>query len=224
MEWTELSSPTPYAYDRNGCLHYRVGSVLPGGENWRGMVPDREGDAHQLLGATRCNFSNAVLCPRAEQHSDPTENGQYNSHLLHQPVRGHSLSPPEPTSKRTAVVVHEQEHYTKSSPSSGEAQCDSRRGVQMVMRDRTDWKLCPQVFQIISNHLGPLLFVSRLSNQLPQYVSWRPDPGVIVCDAFSLDWAQLKGYAIPPWNLIGKVLAHAQVRTQKADLVLVTPL
>ena len=130
MEWAELSSPTPYVYDRNGRLHDRVGSVLPEGENRRGMVPNREGDAHQLLGATKCNFSSTVLCQRAEQHSDPTENGQYNSHLLHQPVRGHSLSPPEPTSKRTVVVVHEQEYYAESSPSSGEAQCNSRRGVQ----------------------------------------------------------------------------------------------
>lgn len=71
------------------------------------------------------------------------------------------------------------------------------------MRDRTDWKLCPEVFQMINSQLGPLqvdLFASRLSNQLPQYVSWRPDPGAMACDAFSLDWSQVKGYANPPWN------------------------
>ena len=78
---------------------------------------------------------------------------------------------------------------------------------------------------MINRLRGPLqvdLFASRLSYQLPEYVSWRPDPGAMACDAFSLDWAHLKGYANPPWNLIGKVLS--QVRAQKARLVLVTPL
>ena len=94
-----------------------------------------------------------------------------------------------------------------------------------VMKDRTDWQLCPDAFQTIIRLRGPLqvdLFASRLSYQLPDYVSWRPDPGAMACDAFSLDWSQLKGYANPPWNLIGKVLS--QVRAQKARLVLVTPL
>ena len=44
----------------------------------------------------------------------------------------------------------------------------------------------------------------------------------MACDAFSLDWSQMKGYANPPWNLIGKVLS--QVRSQQTTLVIVTPL
>lgn len=64
-----------------------------------------------------------------------------------------------------------------------------------IMKDRTDWQLCPEVFQMINRQLGPLqidLFVSRLSNQLPQYVRWRP------AMVFSLDWSQLKAFANPP--------------------------
>ena len=79
-------------------------------------------------------------------------------------------------------------------------------------------------FQMIDRRLGPLrvdLFASRLFNQLPQYASWRPDWEAIACDAFSLDWAQMRGYANPPWNLIGRVLS--QVRAQRATLVLVNP-
>ena len=77
---------------------------------------------------------------------------------------------------------------------------------------------------MINRRLGPLrvdLFASRLSNQLPQYASWRPDPEEIACDAFSLDWAQMRGYANPPWNLIGRVLS--QMRAERARLILVTP-
>lgn len=32
------------------------------------------------------------------------------------------------------------------------------------------------------------LFASRLSHQLPNYVSWEPDPGAAAMDAFSLHW------------------------------------
>ena len=93
-----------------------------------------------------------------------------------------------------------------------------------VMKDRTDWMLCPQVFNKIIQLTGPLqvdLFASRLTNQLRDYVSWRPDPEAMATDAFSLDWTQFLGYANPPWNLVGRVLA--QVRQQRAQLVLVAP-
>ena len=93
-----------------------------------------------------------------------------------------------------------------------------------VMKDRTDWKLCPAVFWQINQRMGPLevdLFASRLTYQLRQFVSWRPDPMAIATDAFTLNWAKLKAYANPPWNLIGRVLA--QTRLQQAELVLVAP-
>ena len=76
-----------------------------------------------------------------------------------------------------------------------------------VMKDWTDWKLCPAVFRHINQRRGPLevdLFASRLTCQLRQFVSWRPDPMAIATDAFTLDWAELKAYANPPWNLISR--------------------
>ena len=48
-----------------------------------------------------------------------------------------------------------------------------------VMKDRTDWKLNPEVFRRINRRLGPLtvdLFASCLTIQLPHFFSWRPDP------------------------------------------------
>ena len=93
------------------------------------------------------------------------------------------------------------------------------------MKDRSDWTLCPRVFQTINHKLGPLevdLFASRLSTQLPAFVSWRPDPEAMATDAFTLDWKVMRAYANPPWSLVGRVLA--QVQQQKADLVLVAPI
>ena len=42
------------------------------------------------------------------------------------------------------------------------------------------------------------LFASRLNNQLPAYVSYKPDPNVYAVDAFSLDWSKLQFYAFSP--------------------------
>ena len=92
-----------------------------------------------------------------------------------------------------------------------------------VMKDRTDWMLCPRVFSRICQLTGPLqvdLFASRLTNQLSSYASWRPDPEAVATDTFSLDWIQFQGHPNPPWNLVGKVLSH--VRNQRADVVRVS--
>ena len=94
-----------------------------------------------------------------------------------------------------------------------------------VMRDRSDWKLNPTVFRRIQDSLGPLevdLFASRLTAQLPRYFSWHPDPQAEATDALLQDWRHLRGYANPPWNLVGRVLAKA--REQEATLVLVAPI
>ena len=82
-----------------------------------------------------------------------------------------------------------------------------------VMQDRSDWMLNRQIFQAIQAQLGPVdldLFASRLTAQLPQYFSWRPDPSALATDALLQDWEGLRAYANPPWNLLGRALAKVQ--------------
>ena len=55
--------------------------------------------------------------------------------------------------------------------------------------DQTEWMLNKNVFKQLIQIMGVPkvdLFASRLNNQLPNYVSWLPDPGAIAVDAFSL--------------------------------------
>ena len=76
------------------------------------------------------------------------------------------------------------------------------------MRDRSDWMLNPSIFRRIMcrfSYLKVNLFAKRLTYQLPRFFSWRPDPLAEETDAFLQDWMHLKGYANPPWNLIGRV-------------------
>ena len=84
--------------------------------------------------------------------------------------------------------------------------------------DRSEW-LSPTIFQKINALLGPLstdLFASRLSSQLPVYVSWEPDPLAVATDAFTQDWTW-KLYA-----MIGRVLSliHSQ---DLQELVFIAP-
>lgn len=72
---------------------------------------------------------------------------------------------------------------------------------------------------------GPLeldLFASRLTFQLPQFVSWRPDPLATYRNAFSLNWKDLGGYAFPPFALISRCL-HQIFAQEVTQLVLVAP-
>ena len=93
------------------------------------------------------------------------------------------------------------------------------------LRDRSDWILDQEIFNMIDMKLGPLnvdLFATRFSTRLPRFVSWRPDPMAEATDAFVQDWTLIRGYAHPPWCLISRVLSKAQA--QAATLVVVVPL
>jgi len=88
-----------------------------------------------------------------------------------------------------------------------------------------EWKLKVELFHRICAYLGPCrtdLFASRLNKQLDRYISWRPDPGAILTDAFQTNWKELEGYAFPPFALIGRCLQ--KVRVEQSTIVLVAPL
>ena len=95
-----------------------------------------------------------------------------------------------------------------------------------VMKDRYDWRLNRSVFRQIERHFPEMnvdLFSSQLTFQLPRYFSWRADPAAEATDAFQQSWkAPVRGFANPPWNLIGKVLST--VEKQEAEVVLVAPI
>ena len=88
-------------------------------------------------------------------------------------------------------------------------------------KDMSEWKLDPLVIQPFLKTCQTDLFASRLTHQLDNYISWRPDPGAIHSDALTIHWGPLKGYAFPPFNLISKTLV--KVITDKTEIVLVAP-
>ena len=73
-----------------------------------------------------------------------------------------------------------------------------------------EWSLNGEAFQeIISQTFIPEidLNASRLNAKTAKFISWHPQPGAAVIDAFSLRWTNMNGYAFPPFILLARVLA-----------------
>ena len=80
------------------------------------------------------------------------------------------------------------------------------------------------IFNRITYLFGPIemdLFASHLTAQSPAFFSWRPDPYVVATNVFLQEWSQIKGYANPPWSLMGRVLS--KVLMDKVRISLVAP-
>ena len=90
------------------------------------------------------------------------------------------------------------------------------------MKDHNDWKIDSTIIQPLIKKCQIDLSASRLTRQLNKYVSWRPDPGAIHVDAFTMNWTNLITYAFPPFNLIPVVL-H-KTKKVMATLILIAPL
>ena len=60
------------------------------------------------------------------------------------------------------------------------------------------WMLTKHIFNTASLYLNftPTidLFASRINNQIPVYVSYKPDPDASSTDVFTLDWSNLSFY------------------------------
>ena len=89
----------------------------------------------------------------------------------------------------------------------------------------TEWMLNPI---LLNKALGKLqahpdvgMFASRLNKQFPRYISFRPDPGAYLVDAFSAQWTELNGYYFPPFSVIPKVLQ--KLEQDKATGIVVIP-
>ena len=102
------------------------------------------------------------------------------------------------------------------------SQIPGRDNVSADMESReftnmSGWKLDPIIIQPFLLNFQTDLFASRLTSQLADNISWRPGPGAIHTDAFTIHWATLRGYAFPPFNLISKTLT--KLTTDQTELI-----
>ena len=89
----------------------------------------------------------------------------------------------------------------------------------------TEWMLdktlLSQTLQKLQFTLEIDIFASRINCQFPQYVAYRPDPGAVAIDAFSIPWTGFKFYAFPPFSVITSLLK--KIQEDKAEGVCVLP-
>ncbi|XP_068749289.1 uncharacterized protein [Montipora capricornis] len=94
-----------------------------------------------------------------------------------------------------------------------------------VFSDNKEWMIRPDIFRKITDIWGdPFidLFASRLNQQVACYVSWKPDPGAVFIDAFSITWDKQLFYAFPPVSLIARCLQ--KIQTDSAEGFMIVPL
>ena len=103
-------------------------------------------------------------------------------------------------------------------------------GVDNVGADResrkrmglAEWMPNRQLFVEIHKKWGPLdvdLFAARHNYQLQRYFSYQPDPGAEAIDALAQDWKNLRPYAFPPFNLLGRCLK--KIRQEKVQVAVI---
>ena len=90
--------------------------------------------------------------------------------------------------------------------------------------ERIEWQLKPGIFLKIIDLFGTPeidLFACRLNNQLPKYVSWKPDPVACHVDAFSFFWSGTFVYIFPPFSLLNRCLQ--KLENDQTSALLIAP-
>ena len=173
-----------------------------------GRTPD------QLPRAIGSSSSCAVICEGQMQDIHSVENLQHHSSGLHKSSGGYSLQRVGQLDKGSVDVVPREEHTHHSSTPPRSSEFHHRCGIMVADRqDRLEAEFL--YFSQHSEDFWPLevdLFATRLSAQCQRYFSWWPDLSAEATDAFLQVWTHIKGYANPPWNLVGRTLT--QVQTQ----------
>ena len=169
----------------------------------RGPIePSGAYNAHQLPGTPGSTLGNQMLCQKQDKPHHHNEDGQHVSPDVHQ--RGGTISPRlNQSAKDLRLWCMGRNILLKVQHLPGVYNTTADNGLR-VMKDRSDWKLFPAVFHQINWRLGRLevdLFASGLTQQLPNYASWRPDPTAMATDSFTMNWAQMRGYAKPHGTL-----------------------
>ena len=81
--------------------------------------------------------------------------------------------------------------------------------VSSKQEQRTEWVLIKKDFDLIMHKLNSTpkidLFASRLNCQIPNFVSYRPDPQSSAVNVFTLDWENVDFYAFTPFPIIPRV-------------------
>ena len=219
------SYPGTKATDDNRvrCLPARLGGSVWQHYNRGPVVTRGTIHAHKLSGVAKGLLGSENVCQRQREPEHPTPHGQHNSHLICESNGGDPFIQPLGNSRKPVAMVFTKRDKAVSRTSSGAlnvwADAES-----CTLPSSAEWKLQESICHRVLDLLGPCqidLFATRLNHQLPQYVSWRPDPHAVATDAFEMRWAGFQGYAFPPFSLVGRCLR--KVIQEECTIILIAP-
>ena len=154
------------------------------------MVSSRASPPYQLLGTASSFPSSENFCQGEIRANNPSEDRQHNSCCIHQQNGGDSVTYTIVADKRSVAVVYGKKYSLTTLALTRSIEFYCRQGVEDLVRQIRMETRDPTLFQIINQLLEPLstdLFASRLSTQLPNFISWKPDPLAMAVDAFTVD-------------------------------------
>ena len=212
-------SPSDTRFDNLlGCIQNRMESILGDSSNRRPMEHSRVPGSYKHPGAQVAFFalksfmkdqSNKVICLKIDNSTAVeylnNKGGTHSHQLLHLTLEIWKWC------ETKHLYLLAQHVPGKNNVIADE---ESRK-----MKNHNDWRIDSTVIQPLIKECQIDLFASRLTRQLNKYVSWRPDPGTIYVDAFTMNWTNLIAYAFPPFNLIPLIS-----KKEMATLILIAPL
>ena len=178
LEWKKSDYLDTIDDNNIRCLPVGLGCNLQWRKDQRSMVTNRAISPHQLPRATGSYSCSPDIRKGEIRDFNTFASGQFHSCCLHQ-QKGGTVSPMlSQLTKDLWLWCMKKNILLQAQHLPGVlntvADEESR-----TWSDRSEWMLSPTIFQKINGLLGPLstdLFASRLSSQLPVYVSWKPDP------------------------------------------------
>lgn len=153
------------------------------------MVPNQAIPPHQLSGVASSHTGSLDFRKGEVRHLNSPATGQLNSCCLHQQEGGTASPKLSQLTKDLWLWCMERNILLQPQHLPGALNAIAEEESR-TCSDKSEWKLSPIPFQKINHLLGPLstdLFASRLSSQLPIFVSWKPDPLAVATDAFTQD-------------------------------------
>ena len=222
LEWENNPDDCPRISDRDGCFQEGLGSILSRRVHRRVLVGGREDASHKCPRTDSGDIWNSGFLQEQRSSIGSVEDNVSVMSYVNRMGETKSSILLQLAKNLWQWCIHKGIHLTAQHiPGKLNFTADF---MSRHLRDRSDWILDAEIFEMINDRLGPMevdLFATRFSTRLPRFYSWRPDPMSEETDAFLQDWSACLGYAHPPWCLLSRVLS--KVQAQSATLVVIAP-
>ncbi|CAC5393412.1 unnamed protein product [Mytilus coruscus] len=168
-------------------------------------------------------FANANIRKRKASFGHSFKNRQYFSNIIHKQNGGHKIKRFKSNNEKHVELVSGKEDKSHYRAPPRERKSYSRLALEKYKRlQRLESR--SKYFSTSSRpNRSPrdrsVCCTTKL--QTAKIVSWKPDPISYAIDAFLMPWTTIRGYAFPPFLMIGRCLSKA--RKDKATLLVIAP-